>query len=732
MEKSGKSPGISVPPLETLPLFVVLFVIGISAADVFARDTTWVFLSLTIFSALLSSAEFLQKFRWHFLFFSAICAGTFYALGTISPGFNFTELFKFDGVEGRLTGTFRGEYRTGKSNSFSFKMVDATFEFDDQLVKIPATIDCRVKNADFLPEPEQKYSCHGRFSIKQVAQNPVFKGTSLRPESGNSKLHRFAGKLQQKIRTGLKASLPPRHAAIITGFILGDTSGIFLEDRQLFKETGVSHLLAVSGQHLMILVTLLAAIFHWLKIPPISRSMLTVAILAMYAMTTSGSPSIWRALTMYLCISAVLHTEAAPSPIRPIAIAALIILLRDPQTFANAAFQLSFAAVLGIIYLRHPLEKVFKKLYFPQTLSRYLAAALAANIATIPMTALLFGTVSLVALLVNPMILWLFGYMLPAAFLIVFLSIVAPATTVFIAPALSLSIDGLLAFLQKAACLPGHFFYVGNLSGITIASFFALLVHIVSLVNKREAEMLPATGKVKKITKPAPETGVALRYPKCDNNIRPTTLAVKEKTKLTLPDYRLNNPFRNAQFVRGVDAILNSMKRKPIKSSENSNCELLPASLLNIENQNLYHQLTDLDCKSLKIEPERLIQAHIYLLALVGSEIINRVSYHLTPPPQPGDIKIEYAVRDRYLAISVLSDALLNSQLLTRTGSENFMLIISRAQSIYGRARNQSRESSTILQVKLLSSISRCATCSAGAGNLLNSIRKPDANNKMN
>lgn len=205
MEKSGKIPKISVPRLEALPLFVVLFIIGISAADIFTEDAIWVFLALTIFSVLLSSVEFLQKFRWHFLFTGAICAGTFYALVNVSPGFNFAELFKFDGVEGSLCGTFRGEYRAGKNNAFSFKMVDTTFEFDDQLVKIPVTIDCRIKNADFLPEPEQKYSCHGRFSISQIDKNPVFKGVNLQPESGNSKLHRFAVNFSRKSEKVLKS-----------------------------------------------------------------------------------------------------------------------------------------------------------------------------------------------------------------------------------------------------------------------------------------------------------------------------------------------------------------------------------------------------------------------------------------------------------------------------------------------------------------------------------------------
>ncbi|PKL15282.1 MAG: hypothetical protein CVV50_00635, partial [Spirochaetae bacterium HGW-Spirochaetae-6] len=280
-----------------------------SAAEIFSRDTAWLFFTLTAFVVILSLPEFLKKYRWHFLVIGAICAGTFYALVRVPPGYDFVELFKLDGVKGRLTGTFRGDYRSVHTNSVSFRMVDAVFEFDDQLVNMPTAIDCRVADITFMPEPEQRYSLSGKFSITQVARNPIFSGTDLRPESGIFAPGRIFGKLQLQIRDSLKMALPKRHAAIVTGFLLGDTSAISVEDRQLFRETGISHLLAVSGQHLMVLIMMLAAIFHWLRIPPISRSLLTAAILVVYAMTTSGSPSVWRALTMYLCISTVLHFE---------------------------------------------------------------------------------------------------------------------------------------------------------------------------------------------------------------------------------------------------------------------------------------------------------------------------------------------------------------------------------------------------------------------------------------
>lgn len=688
MKKSAKPAKITSPQLEMLPLFVALFATGIAAADLFSSSFAWVFLTLTIFVLLLSLPEFTKKLRTPLLFVGAIGIGIFYGLAKGEPSYDFVELFKLDQVSGRLIGTLHGECRAGKNGHLSFKMSEAVFEFDEQQLRMPCAVECRVSNATFTPDPEQKYSCTGKFSITQIAQTPVFNAGSLQPESAIFDPGKLTGKLQQQIRDGLRMSLPRRHAAIVTGFVLGDTSNIERTDRELFKETGISHLLAVSGQHLMVMIVLLGAILHWLKVPPLSRSLLILIILTIYAMTTAGSSSVWRALVMYLCVAGVLHFEASPSPIRAVAIAALALLLYDPNNLSNAAFQLSFTAVLGIVYLRRPIEKFLRRFYFPKQFARYLSATFAANIATMPMTALLFGTVSMVSLLVNPLILWIFGYILPASFLIVFLSILSPELSLTLAPALSLVIDGLLAFLQKAAGLPGHYFYVGNLSGLTIAAFFAASLYILGLINQRKMALALDVSKIEPVAKELTNTQ-NLRVPELSNSEKLIKAPTAQENKLKPPDYRLHNPFRKQQLLRAIDAMLLSCRRRPIKFSNDSCSELLPVSLLSIDNQNLYYQLLNLDAKSLELEPERILQAHVYLLALVGGEIINRIASFITPPPQPDDIRIEYPVRDRYLASAVIADSLLNSQLLTRASDEEFMLIIARAQSVYGRARNQ-------------------------------------------
>ena len=99
--------------------------------------------------------------------------------------------------------------------------------------------------------------------------------------------------------------------------------------------------------------------------------------------------------------------------------------------------------------------------------------------------------------------------------------------------------------------------------------------------------------------------------------------------------------------------------------------------------------MSDLDRDAFNAEPERLLQSHIFLMALAGNEILNRVSAHLNPPPQPGEIRIHQAVRERNLATAILAETVMHSSLLTRSRSDDFMMLISRGQSAFLRARRQ-------------------------------------------
>ncbi len=683
VKHAGKD--IFIAPSDILVVFSALFSIGLMLASLLPSGMHAALLTAAIICLLLSFPESLNRWRIIFLGLAALSSAAFYGNLLIVLPADYSHFLAIDGSSGTISGQFKGELSMKSSGSIRFKMTDTIFESNGQKVSIPGLVDCSLNHPEIIPEPEQSFALTGRFSIGSPGYPPVFHADSINNISGNLSPYNLTGRIQRRLRDGLNTVLPPRHSSIVTGLVLGDTGQLSREDRTLFRETGISHILAVSGQHIMVLIVFLAAVLHWFKIPPISRSIMIGFFLLFYSLTTVGSPSIWRAFIMYLCVTIVLHIEAYPSPVRPVAIAAFLLLLINPQLISNIAFQLSFTAVISIVFLRGPFEDACKRFYFPDILARYLAISMAAGFGTMPMTAFLFGTVSTSALLVNPLIVWSFSYILPVAFITAFLAIFWPAAAILVAPGLSLVLDGMLFILAKFQAIPGQYFYVGNLSGVLIAAIYAGMLYAAARYNRSQilarqpaatstSETGPAAAKS---TSPAPEV----------KNSRNSSPEVHQQPASATR--RQPHPFKHGPTLTAMDEMLCECRRKPLKNINNKTDGSVPLNLFSIESQNLYHLINDLDREAFNAEPERLLQSHIFLMALAGNEILNRVSTHLNPPPQPGEIRIHQAVRERNLAIAVLAETVMHSSLLTRSRSDDFMMLISRGQSVFLRARRQ-------------------------------------------
>ncbi len=674
-----------------MPFFVAFFIIGLKFSQLFAADYSILFFFLS-FGALVTSSILHQKpgMTRFFVAMAVICSGLFYGNLRISPEVNSGEIRLFDQSKGSLTGVFSGEYRQYRSGAIGLRLGNASFETASQTIAIPGTVFCQIKYADLVPEPEQIYRVTGSFSFSPSQRQPRFNAVSIEHLSNRSALHAFGGKMQRRLRDGLNMVLPTRLAAISTGFLLGDTSGLDRHDRQLFRETGVSHLLAVSGQHLMVLSMVLAAMLHLTRVPPVSRSIFICLFLVAYAFLTTGSASIIRALTMYIVTAFVFHFEAAPSSIRPLSIAALIILLYAPAQIIEPAFIFSFTAVAGIILLRRMFEEFLMRLKLGKTLARYLGVTAAANIAVIPISAMFFGAFSLIALLVNPAIVWMFSIILPAGFIVGAVSAISPEYGLFLAPGLSLPLEGMLYFLEWAHKLPGGYIYIGTLPGFAVALFYSLLLALLGYWNRAQ---LPETTVARQnessaVTETTDHNSLIREPQTATSNRGGKFSAGPDHVTLTF-NREQTNPFKDPALIRSLDGILLSCRRRSLKSTVPAGEVDFNPQLLSLENQNLFYQLLDLDRKVLDEESFRLIQAQVFLLALAGGEILSRISSHLRPPPDPADFSIDFVVKDRFLAMALLGDRLLGSSLLTRTSDQHFMLLMSRGQSLFSRARSQ-------------------------------------------
>lgn len=182
---------------------------------------------------------------------------------------------------------------------------------------------------------------------------------------------------------------------ILSGMILGGSSRLDEEARELFTANGMAHLLSVSGTHLLLLTSLLAAVLK--PVPQPWRRLLVIAVLALYAALCGLRPPVLRALLM---CSVLLSGGSGEQRGRLLCLVAVVLLLWKPLWLWDVGFQLSFTAAAGLVWLL-PACKRLVGTRLPEPVSAGLAVTLAAQLAVLPVEAYSFHQFSLASLLSN-------------------------------------------------------------------------------------------------------------------------------------------------------------------------------------------------------------------------------------------------------------------------------------------------------------------------------------------
>lgn len=201
----------------------------------------------------------------------------------------------------------------------------------------------------------------------------------------------------------------PEIRAFIKGVIFGDKSELSDETIEEFNENSTGHILAVSGLHIGFLFALLK--FLTKKSRSKWSTVLIVAVLLMYGEMTGWSPSTVRA-TLVLGISLMaVYARRTPDLLTSVSAAALSILLWNPYMLFNSGFQMSFMALLGLVFFAGPLE------YF---LGKYLAPLIAIQLSVGPLIAFSFSRFNFVSFLINIPIVYLASLLVPLCIISLF------------------------------------------------------------------------------------------------------------------------------------------------------------------------------------------------------------------------------------------------------------------------------------------------------------------------
>ena len=192
-------------------------------------------------------------------------------------------------------------------------------------------------------------------------------------------------------------NLPEKEAGLLLGVTIGDTSRLDPSIEQDFRDTGLSHLTAVSGQNLGIFLGAVVVVLRLCRLRRramvVALSIATVAFLAI----TRYEPSVLRAGAMAAVGLAGVASGAKREALTALAVACLGLLCWDPFLIHVPGFQLSALATIGILVVAPRLMAVFGK----SKLAMAAAVTLGAQLAVAPLIALTFHRFSVIALPAN-------------------------------------------------------------------------------------------------------------------------------------------------------------------------------------------------------------------------------------------------------------------------------------------------------------------------------------------
>jgi competence protein ComEC len=179
------------------------------------------------------------------------------------------------------------------------------------------------------------------------------------PGSWLHSLRYLPERLRLSIRDKINTTLPPKEAALYRALLIGDRSGLSPKQLESFKAAGVFHILAISGLHLSLVASGLFFVFYWLARRS-SSLMLSISVkklallgtippLCVYALLAGSQTPVMRSLIMVLVFILAFCVRKQGSPFTTLSLAALLILVLNPQSLFTLSFQLSFAAVASLI-----------------------------------------------------------------------------------------------------------------------------------------------------------------------------------------------------------------------------------------------------------------------------------------------------------------------------------------------------------------------------------------------
>ena len=323
---------------------------------------------------------------------------------------------------------------------------------------------------------------------------------TVQPATWPGASRRWLGRIRGWCREQLRDAIP-EHSGLAVALLLGDSTGMTQADWDKYRNTGVIHVLAISGQHLI----LLSACGWWLlRLAGVrrGRGALGIAlVLVGYTLLVSGRAPVVRAAVIVCtgCLGTWLRRQTLTA--NSFALAWLIVLALNPTDLFTAGCQLSFLGTAMLYWFGMPvhhdtdplMELVAKSrpwwvrmgLSLWEIIRRSYLTHAVIFLALLPLMAAHFHTLPFSALLVGPLVCFLTGMALLFGFLVLFLKAILPPAGALVGQLAAWCLSGCEALVVRAEQLESLRWHVGDVPLWWLAGFYVGLLGVLTLQTWR-------------------------------------------------------------------------------------------------------------------------------------------------------------------------------------------------------------------------------------------------------
>jgi len=210
-----------------------------------------------------------------------------------------------------------------------------------------------------------------------------------------------ADRLRRQLSRSMAPGLAGERRAVLEGIVLGDDEALTDETRDDFRRSGLYHLLAVSGQNVVLVAGGVLLLAWLLGIPRLVGELGALAAIAGYVLAVGAQPSVVRAGIAGAVASLAWLSGRIRDAWYVLELGAVALLAWNPYLVFDAGFQLSFAAVAAIFLLAPPIVRRLEGYPMPQKVREGVGLSAACGIATAPILWLQFGALPVLAIAAN-------------------------------------------------------------------------------------------------------------------------------------------------------------------------------------------------------------------------------------------------------------------------------------------------------------------------------------------